>query len=378
MLRSNRDRMQFPAIHLLPQLVGNLVLKPEISCNSVTPVYDFAPVMSAVPESLELNLQSTYGALLIGCFFSVAVWGVSLVQTILYFMMYENDSWKLKFMILFLIAVDTANEILLLRSVWPALILHWGRADILVKSEGTIELIHHVWVAALVAAAVQSYYTWRIYTFSGQKRLVPFLLIPLISWQILGLGPYNFLVFGHATVSAGKQTRQLTAVAISIRATGAATDIFIAGAMIYLLNQPYAHIPSMSSKTRKLLSRIIILSINSGAWTAILAVLDFIFIVAFPVDFTFCIVELPLCSVYLSTLLLNLNVRKFIDPVETTIGLTDITWTGNARSESGETIPPQGLSAGPVYSSQADSGLSTLQKLTRTLPEDIHMSKSVV
>ncbi|KAF7353505.1 hypothetical protein MSAN_01540100 [Mycena sanguinolenta] len=242
-------------------------------------------VMSVVPESLDLNLQSTYGALLIGSFFSVAVWGVSLVQTILYFMMYEKDPRKLKFMIL-------------------------------------------------------------------------------------------FLMFGHASISAGKQTRQLTAIAISLRASGAATDILIAGTMIYLLNQPCVHIPSMSSRTRRLLSRIIILSINSGAWTAILAVLDFIFIVAFPVDFTFCIFELPLCSLYLSTLLLNLNARKFIEPVQTNISLADITWSGDrTRSQSGETIPHE-LSAGPAYLSQAHSSATLqLQKLTLTLPGDMHVIK---
>jgi len=62
-------------------------------------------VMAAVPASLDLNLQSTYGVLLIGCFFSAAVWGVSFVQTVLYFMMYEKDPWKLKLLVLFLMCV---------------------------------------------------------------------------------------------------------------------------------------------------------------------------------------------------------------------------------------------------------------------------------
>jgi hypothetical protein len=38
-------------------------------------------VMAAVESSLDLNLQSTYGVLLIGSFFSAAVWGVSFIQT---------------------------------------------------------------------------------------------------------------------------------------------------------------------------------------------------------------------------------------------------------------------------------------------------------
>ncbi|KAJ6511115.1 hypothetical protein C8R45DRAFT_1089240 [Mycena sanguinolenta] len=332
--------------------------------------------MPAISPSLDLNLQNTYGALLIGCFLSVAVWGISLVQTILYFMMYEKDPPQLKLMILFLIAIDTVNEILVLRSVWPALILHWGRVDILGRSEGTVELIHHVWVAAIVAAVVQSYYTRRIYTCANFYVQRSTSHLSDSQWSEMahsvssvGLGPYNFLAFKHAAVSSGKQTQQLTAVAISLRATGAATDILIAGVMIYLLNQPRTQIPG-------LLWRIIILSINSGAWTAILAVLDFIFIVAFPVDFTFCIFELPLCSLYLSTLLLNLNARKFISPVQTNIDLGEITWSENrTRTESGETIPQQ-LSTGPAYLSQAASGSATLQKLTLTLPEDLHVMKA--
>ncbi|KAJ6481880.1 hypothetical protein C8R45DRAFT_1100285 [Mycena sanguinolenta] len=332
--------------------------------------------MAAVPVGLDLDLQSTYGVLLIGCFLSAAVWGVTFVQTILYFMMYEKDPWKLKLLILCLIAIDTANEILVLRSVWPGLILHWGRVEVLGKSEGTIELIHHVWVAAIVAAAVQSYYTWRIYTLSGRKWLVPCLLskIPLISWQIIGLGPYNFLAFGHSTVSAGKQTQQLTAVAISLRATGAATDILIAGAMIYLLSQTRSQFRS----TQRLVSALLVLSVNSGAWTAVLAVLDFISILAFPVDFTFCIFELPLCSLYLSTLLLNLNARKFINRVDASIDLVDMTRSGNrAHSESATTIHfvsprhTHRLSTGTAVLSQAESGLTTVQKFTSTSREDV-------
>ncbi|KAJ6511529.1 hypothetical protein C8R47DRAFT_737566 [Mycena vitilis] len=323
--------------------------------------------MATAPVVLDLNLQSTYGTLLIGCFLSAAVWGVSFVQTFLYFMMYERDSRKLKFSYCQSV-IDTANEIVVLKSVWPALILHWGRVDILGKSEGTIELIHHVWVAAIVAAVVQSYYTWRIYTLSGRKRLIPCLLIPLIAWQIIGLGPYNFLALGHAAVSAGKQTQQLTAVAISLRATGAAADILITVSMIYLLTKPNAQFTS----TQKLVFRLLVLSINSGAWTAILAVLDFISIVALPVDFTFCIFELPICSLYLSTLLVNLNARKFLSELPTSMDLRDMSGNRNTnQSASAGTIHFVQQSGTAYLSSQADSAVSpAVKKVTLHPTED--------
>ncbi|KAJ6562359.1 hypothetical protein B0H19DRAFT_1144253 [Mycena capillaripes] len=326
--------------------------------------------MASAPASLDLNLQSTYGALLIGCFLSVAVWGVSFVQTFLYFMIYDKDSWKLKLMVLFLMTVDTANEILVLRSVWPALILHWGRIDILGKSEGTLELIHHVWVAAIVAAGVQLYYAWRIYKLSGHKLLLPCLLMPLIAWQIIGLGPYNFLALGRSVVSAGKQTQQLTAVAISLRASGAAADILIAGAMIYLLCYPRTEFQS----TQKLVFRLLVISINSGAWTAVLAVLDFICILAFPVDFTFIIFELPICSLYLSTLLLSLNARKFIRNVpQTSIDLSDMSRDRNNGDISAPIhfLQPVASTWESEYSSRADSGSSAAKKVTLTAREKI-------
>ncbi|KAF7366359.1 hypothetical protein MSAN_00892400 [Mycena sanguinolenta] len=189
---------------------------------------------------------------------------------------------------------------------------------------------------------------------------------------------YNFLAFGHSTVSAGKQSQQLTAVAISLRASGAATDIIIAGAMIYLLNQTRSQFTS----TQRLISALLVLSVNSGAWTAILAVLDFISILAFPVDFTFCVFELPLCSLYLSTLLLNLNARKFINRVDGSIDLADMTRSGNrAHGESGTTIhfvsPRQTHrhSTGTAVLSQAESGSTTLQKFTSTSREDVARDK---
>ncbi|KAJ7215195.1 hypothetical protein C8J57DRAFT_283822 [Mycena rebaudengoi] len=292
--------------------------------------------MDAIPAGLDLNLQSSYGVLLIGCFFSAIIWGISCVQTFFYFLVYENDALKIKILVLFLLAVDTANQILVLRSVWPALVVHWGRLDILAKSEGTLELIHHVWVAAIVAVGVQLFFIWRIYVFSGRKRLLPAFLIFLTSWQIIGLAPYYYLVFGIAPVSAGQQSKQLTAIAVSTRASTAAVDILIAISMIYLLVKPGPN--NQFASTKKLVFRLMLLTINSGAWTAVLAVLDFICIVAFPTYFTFTIFELPLCSLYLSTMLANLNARIFITgEAPTSIDLSD---RSQGRTTTGTAFEP--------------------------------------
>jgi len=274
------------------------------------------------------------------------VWGVTVVQTILYSFMYTKDPLKLKLLVWFLMAIDTANQVLVLKSVWPALILHWGQVEILAKSEGTLELIHHVWVAAIVGLGVQSYYVWRIYVLSRRRLIFPCLLMILVAWQIIGLAPYYFLVFGKVTVSAGKQSEQLTAVAISLRASGAGVDVLIATAMVYLLLRPRNR--HMFDRTQTLVYRLLVLSINTGAWTAVLAIFDFICIWAFPTFFTFTVFELPICSLYLSTLLVNLNARKFLADVDGTVNLSDISISGN----SGGQLPPIHFAQRPPSSTQ--------------------------
>ncbi|KAJ7216321.1 hypothetical protein GGX14DRAFT_441161 [Mycena pura] len=286
--------------------------------------------MASAPPSVDLNLQSSYGLLLIGCFLSSAVWGVTVVQTILYSFMYTKDPLKLRLLVRHHhgMAIDTANQVLVLKSVWPALILHWGQVEILAKSEGTL-YVHHVWVAAIVGLGVQSYYVWRIYVLSRRRLIFPCLLMILVAWQIT----YYFLVFGKVTVSAGKQSEQLTAVAISLRASGAGVDVLIAAAMVYLLLRPRNR--HMFDRTQTLVYRLLVLSVNTGAWTAVLAIFDFVCIWAFPTFFTFTVFELPICSLYLSTLLVNLNARKFLTDVDGTVNLSDISISGN----SGRQLP---------------------------------------
>ncbi|KAJ7265016.1 hypothetical protein C8J57DRAFT_1330658 [Mycena rebaudengoi] len=277
----------------------------------LTPSSVDGPLSMSVPP---INLQPTYGSLLIGCFLSSVIWGISCLQLFIYFLIYNQDHWKLQLIVAFLFLMDTANQILVIKSVWPPLILEWGRIEVLAKSEGTLELIHHVWVSAIVSVGVQLFFVRRIYVFSGSKKWFSCLLVLLSSWQIIGLAPYNYLVFGRAPISAGKQSEQLTAVSVSTRASAAAVDMLIAVSMVYLL---LTRIPEPSThfiRTRKLIFRLVLVSVNSGAWTAILALLDLVSIVAFPTAFTFCIFELPLCPLYMCTLLANLNARKWLDP----------------------------------------------------------------
>ncbi|KAJ6535179.1 hypothetical protein B0H10DRAFT_2145082 [Mycena sp. CBHHK59/15] len=149
--------------------------------------------------------------------------------------------------------------------------------------------------------------------------------------------------------------------------------------MIYLLLRPGTE--NQFANTQKVVVRLLILTVNSGAWTAVLAVLDLICIVAFPTDFTFLIFELPLCSLYLSTLLANLNARKFINNYEpTSIDLSDRNSRGGRTNATGTVLEPIHFvpqsTRRTAFSSQDDSTEEALKKMRSQGGSDAEMDRT--
>ncbi|KAI0666403.1 hypothetical protein C8Q78DRAFT_1059322 [Trametes maxima] len=265
---------------------------------------DAAPVVLENP--IILNLTESYGPILVGGILSCAVWGISCMQMFMYYLNYDSDHLGLKLFVAFVWAVDTANEILLLASMWPVLILKWGSVAELSVSQPT--LVHHGWVSGIVAFAVQMFFLYRIYKFSGNRFLLPLLLVPLSLWQIIGTIPFDIWVFQDSSLAALSAPRMI-AFETALRATSAFVDIMIAAAMLYLLIQNRR---SEFSSSKKMIFRLIIMTINTGLWTAVVALIDFSLIAAFPKGLQFCAFEFPLSSLYVNTLLANLNARQFL------------------------------------------------------------------
>ncbi|KAF5388332.1 hypothetical protein D9615_000801 [Tricholomella constricta] len=74
------------------------------------------------------NIMTSYGYSLLGSFFSSAIWGASSLQVFIYFMnSADSDPTAVNVLIACLWVLDTVNEILVLKSNWPVLILNYGK-----------------------------------------------------------------------------------------------------------------------------------------------------------------------------------------------------------------------------------------------------------
>ncbi|TFY55790.1 hypothetical protein EVG20_g9188, partial [Dentipellis fragilis] len=259
-----------------------------------------------IPENpIVVNVGDSYGCMMVGGFLSCMIWGVSCLQTFLYYSNYwDIDSWQKKTLVrraavslslslslslqlarspapalqvACLWVLDTVNEILLLKPrtshaarypvpglacqsdcvmlcvccggpVWPVLIANFGSIAGLSKiqpeltvriavsvSVSVLLFMHHAWVAGLVAFSVQLFFVHRIYIFSGKKIVFPILMFILSLYQLVILIPYDILIFDKGTSTKGLAANWATDITISLRATTAAEDIIIAGAMIFLV-----------------------------------------------------------------------------------------------------------------------------------------------
>jgi hypothetical protein len=238
------------------------------------------------------------------------MWGVSCTQGFMYFSNYcSGDSKKLKYWVAIIIILDTANEILCFSSQWKVLILQYGRIAGLLEIQP--ELAHHLWLTALITVSIQMYLLYRIYVFSGRRRFwlyFGFTVGTASSWQIIEAISYDILAFANYTLPA-LSTPRMVNLGISVRACSAVTDIAIGAAMGYLLTR---NGPSPFQRTRRMIYRLLMLTVLTGLWTSIFSLLVLILVAKLPDGLWYCIFEFPLSSLYLSTLLANLNARRFV------------------------------------------------------------------
>ncbi|KAF8990694.1 hypothetical protein BDZ89DRAFT_1086982 [Hymenopellis radicata] len=266
-----------------------------------------------IDNPIILDVTQSLGFMVIGTVFACVLWGVSCMQAFMYYVDYPDDQKLLKVLIGALWAMDTAGVILLVTGIWPPLISHWG--SIAVLSGGLPDIVHHTWVAGVLSTCVQLLFVWRIYKLGGYifKWLIPIVLVVLclyqlatsIAFAVIGLEGHNL---------AALSTPTMKALQISNRGCTVASDILICACLLRILIK--RGLPSFSS-SRKMISRLIIVTINSGLWTAIFATISLILMKVQPDGFGYTIVELPIGSLYLTSLLSNLNARQYIRGRET-------------------------------------------------------------
>ncbi|KAF8207941.1 hypothetical protein K438DRAFT_348075 [Mycena galopus ATCC 62051] len=213
-----------------------------------------------------------FGPMLIGVVLNTMLYGVMSVQMLAYYQRYTLDAQWIRYFMLYLFLAETAGVIIQCGIIYDPLIIQYGKeAAILVSPKllpGDSVLI------AIVSAPIQMFAAWRISVITG-SRILPGII------SLLSLGSFGAGITVSAAVSRNPQFQQFTHFTSEVTVwliLSAVCDIVIAGGMSHALYTRKTGFGSVDGQ----INRIIRLTLETGALTAITALLDLMFFLIIP------------------------------------------------------------------------------------------------
>ncbi|KAJ7137228.1 hypothetical protein C8R46DRAFT_612965 [Mycena filopes] len=241
-----------------------------------------------------------FGPMLAGVVLNMILYGVMFVQMLTYYRRYTKDSRWIRYFMLYLFFVETVNLFVEFGIVYEPLIIRNGQASAIIRAPtllpGDSVLI------SIVSAPVQLFTTWRISVITSSYIVPAFI-------ALLSLGSFTSGILVSVMVAMNPEFRgfgNFTTEIIVWLSLSAACDIVIAVAMTHALSTRKTGFSLVDGQ----INRIIRLSVESGAITAMTALLDVMLFLVFPRTSLNFLVDFPLSALYTCTMLAMLNSRE--------------------------------------------------------------------
>ncbi|KAF7358106.1 hypothetical protein MVEN_00858700 [Mycena venus] len=240
-----------------------------------------------------------FGPMLIGVLLNMMLYGAVVTQMCAYYQRFADDPAWIRYFILYLFIVGFGNVVVECGIIFEPLIIRYGTLDAFTISPkllpGDSILI------SIVSAPIQIFAAWRIRVITRS-----FILPGLIT--LISLGSFASGINMSVKVFLNPEYREfdsfITAATVWL-ASSAVCDVVIAIGMTHAL---YTRKTGFSLVDGQI-NRIIRLTLETGALTAITALVDVTFFLVFPRTSMNFIVDFPLSSLYTCSILAMLNSR---------------------------------------------------------------------
>ncbi|KAJ7429391.1 hypothetical protein B0H11DRAFT_2145552 [Mycena galericulata] len=245
-----------------------------------------------------------FGPMLIGVLLNMILYGIVFIQMFAYFERYPNDSTWIRCLMRYLFLVATANVFIESGILYQPLIMQYGeQASILVSPKllpGDSILI------AIVSAPIQLFTAWRISVITG-SFIVPTLIGLLSLTSFVGGILVSIMVF----LNPNFRDFDTFSTEVSLwLVSSAVCDVSIAIAMSYSLWRRKTGFSQVDGQ----INRIVRLTVETGAVTAVAALVDVLLFQLFPTTSLNFIVDYPLSNPYTCSILAMLNSHERIKP----------------------------------------------------------------
>ncbi|KAJ7130696.1 hypothetical protein C8R46DRAFT_1236132 [Mycena filopes] len=279
------------------------------------------PAAPAGPAAPDVTLF--FGPMLLGVLINTLLYGTMLIQAYAYYVRYKGDRPWFRFLVLYLVIMETVNWVCDVGLIYEPLIVRYGTPQALIVSPVMLRL--DALVTVLVSTPIQLFMAWRNHVVS-RGRIFPAIIVVLAIVSFGGGIAVSAIVILHPNFGDLPDLHAQVAAAWLI--STAVCDVLLAGSLVYSLWTRKTHIPSTDSYINK----VIRMAVQTGSITAAAAVLDIVFTRVLPhttmfvrsppylpadhgliasASFRNFIVDLPLSELYTNSLLSTLNARPW-------------------------------------------------------------------
>ncbi|PBK73540.1 hypothetical protein ARMSODRAFT_1015087 [Armillaria solidipes] len=297
--------------------------------------------------------------------FTMALWGISCLQMLVFLsiqvaidswrsvawkfsVLLQKDSCYIRLLVTWLWSMDTVHQGLLISGVYKAIRDNATASTDHISLEYLIQILFTV----LVTTPAQGFFAYRIWMFSNKSKLIISFLAPTILFQLIGgiifMVMKNIMIAFQRQINCNSQrlpARQesefqlsqdlisIQGIAIAYFIDGAVVDLFIAITMCIFLWRRYLSIGNATKeydsrspfpryshlitipRTRSMIYRLTLFSINTGTWPAIIAIITLVMLMAYPTYYLYAGLYFFLSPVYCNTVLASINARPYIQNV---------------------------------------------------------------
>lgn len=254
-----------------------------------------------------VEFGTTLGAFEVGVLISYVLFGVTTLQTYIYFTRFADDRRALKYLVAVVWVLELAHTVCVGQALYAMTVTYYGHPDHLVRAPASLAVA--MILASFVAPCVQSFFAHRIYRLSSGRYRWP---IPVLCWVL------SFVRLG-ATVATSVEAYESASIAdfeeswaglvLSVWVVGAVNDVLIAGTLVWLFARRRSEELPKRTRSLRMVDKLIVWTLETGVMTSIAAVLTMICFLTLKTNYVWlawCVVTMRLFS---NALLASLNSR---------------------------------------------------------------------
>lgn len=275
--------------------------------------------MSGSTGSEDQSLQflvNAYGIQMVGVVISSILFGISCLQTFIYYISqpFSRDPLWLKILPAWLMALQAVHLVLLVVAIYKTLVNNFGDYESLpiIPREGYVANI----VVGLLAFSAQLFYIWRLWKFGRSRLSIGKYIWVFSSFCVFLATVYLGLTLANASLELAHDdsvsftsSRTWVDTSYTFASINFFLDAIFVVAMIWLLTHEGR---SHYAQTKNMVNRLMILTINSGLATMIAALLFIVFLATNPSSFVYIFFYYLTAPLYCNSVLANLNSREYV------------------------------------------------------------------